>query len=206
MFSMKSRILTGVGIFLGSLLVFYMFVYVPQMEYERQLEDRISRQNMRLVQLKKKFKELEELKEKNRQLQAKLSSLEGSLQASEAGFLHELGVKGKVYNIEYLEIAPRPPVKEEYYSRIPVSIHLLGSYHQLGMLISDMAREEGLGSFTVDEVRLNSIDGNGHSLEANLSLSLYRYKEASTVVADESSSRSNSVGTERTIHTARRKR
>jgi len=195
-FGMRGRILVGVGIFLGLLLVFYVMVYQPQIKYKNDLEVKISQQSRRLVQLKKKFQELEELKEENRKTKQDLSFLEKKLKEGRASFLYELGVRGKIYGVEYSEITPLSTVEEEYYLRTPVNIHLYGKYHNLGMLISDMAKRGGLGSFTVDSVLLKSSSKKGYTLEANLTLSLYRYKQVSTVSSESATSNSETAHTE----------
>lgn len=184
---MKGRIVVGVGIFLGLLLIFYIMVYQPQIRYKDDLKIRISQERRRLVQLKRKFQELEELREENRRIKQELSFLEKKLKEGRVSFLHELGVRGKIYGVEYLEITPLSTVEEEYYLRTPVNIHLYGKYHNLGMLISDMAKRGGLGSFTVDNMLLKSSLKKKYTIEANLTLSLYRYKEVSTVAESISS-------------------
>jgi len=199
MFGMRSRILTGLGIFLGSLLVFYVFVYIPQIKYKKNLENQISQQTVRLMQLKKKFEELKKLREENQKLHKELSILQKKVKESEATFLHELGIRGKVYNIEYLQIIPLSPVEETYYSRIPINVHLLGKYHNLGMLISDMAREGGVGSFTVDEVWLRASSKDKYTIEANLTLSLYKYKKTPATSPGESKKSSSKASDSRIV-------
>lgn len=175
LFSMKGRVLVGIGIFAGALLAFYLVVYLSGVRYRETLSIKISQQNKRLIQLEKKFQELEKLKEENQKIRKKLTSLEDRLKGSQTSFLYELGIRGRVYRIEYLEITPLPGVKEKYYFRIPVKIHLYGRYHNLGMLISDMVKRGGIGSFTVDDILLKSSPKKEYTIEANLTLSLYRY-------------------------------
>lgn len=185
-FNMKGRILVGVGIFVGLLLLFYSMVYHPKIEYKNDLQVKISQQSRKLVQLRKKFQELEELREENKKIKEDLSFLEKRLKEGRISFLHELGVRGKIYAVEYLDITPLTTVEEEYYWRTPVRIHLYGKYHNLGMLLSDMAKRGGLGSFTVDSVLLKSTSGKDHTVEANLVLSLYKYKQISAVSSESS--------------------
>lgn len=178
--SVKGRLLVGVGVFLGMIFIFYFFVYLPQINYKNSLNRKISQQTLRLVKLEKKFQELEEAKRENQRIQQNLSFLEEKLRETQASFLYELGVRGKVYGIEYVNIVPLPIIEEEDYFRTPLNIHLYGKYHNLGMLLSDMARRGGLGSFTVDNVLLKVSNKKGYTIEANLALSLYKYKGIST--------------------------
>ena len=174
--SMKGRILTGLGVFLGLICVFYLLVYLPQVTYRQTLNRRISQQNSSLVQLNRKLRELEELKEHNQEMLRDLSFLEDKLKRTQASFLYELGVRGQAYGIEYVNIVPASTVEEKYYVRTPVNIHLYGKYHSLAMLFSEMAHRGEPGSFTVDNVLLKTSPKKEFTIEVNLTLSLYRYK------------------------------
>jgi len=172
---MRGRIVAGVGVFLGIICIFYFRVYLPQMKYKDSLIRSISQENRKLSQLEQKVKELERLKEENQKILQNLSFLEKKLQRTQVSFLYELGVRGKVYGIEYLSILPLPGVKEEYYFRTPIKIHLYGRYHNLGMLLSDMARRGGMGIFSVESIWLKTLPQEEYTIEANLDLSLYEY-------------------------------
>jgi len=173
----RTRIVVGLGVFLGLLSIFYILVYEPQIEHRRALDVEISRQSVKLAKLEKKSQELEKLKEERKKILQDLSFLEEKLKETQASFLYELGMRGKVYGIEYVSIIPLATVEEKYYSRTPVNIHLYGKYHNLGMLLSDMARRGGLGSFTVDSVLIKASSKKEYTIEANLSLSLYNYRK-----------------------------
>ena len=175
-FDMKGRVMVGVAIFLGLLLVFYVMVYKPQIIHKNNLEIKISQQNRRLLQLREKYRELEQLKEENKKIKNNLAALESKLKEGRVSFLYELGFRGKIYGVEYLEITPLSTIEEKYYLRTPVKMHLFSKYHNFGMLISDMAKKGGLGAFTVDNVLLKSTSREGYTIEASLILSLYRYK------------------------------
>ena len=178
-FGIKGRILVGVGIFTGALIAFYLAIYLPGIRYRETLNFKILQQNARLIKLKEKFVELKRLKEENQKIRQKLVSLEGKLKGTETSFLYELGIRGRTYRIEYLDITPLPRVEEKYYFRTPVKIHLYGKYHNLGMLISDMIKRGGAGSFTIDNILLKPSSKKGYTVEGNLTLSLYRYKAPS---------------------------
>ncbi|MBE0478339.1 type 4a pilus biogenesis protein PilO [Candidatus Aerophobetes bacterium] len=173
---MKRRVLVGLGVFLGVMCIFYFLFYLPKVEYKKILNTRISQEERRLVQLARRFQELEELRKDNRKMLQNLSSLEEKITGTQSSFLHEFGKTGGVYGIEYVNIIPLSSVQEEHYTRTPVKIDLYGRYHNLGMLLSDIARREGLGSFTVDSVLLRTSLKEKYTIEANLVLSLYKYK------------------------------
>lgn len=179
MLSMKGRIMVGLGVFVGIICAFYFFVYIPEAEYRVSIDRQISQQNVRLIQLRRKKQELKELREKNKKILQDLLFLEEKLKETQASFLYELGERGRVYGIEYADITPLSSLEEEYYSRTPVKVHLYGKYHKLGMLLSDMAKRGGIGSFTVDNILLKTSSQEKYTIEAYLTFSLYKYKAIS---------------------------
>ncbi|HHF98287.1 MAG TPA: hypothetical protein ENL39_02220 [Candidatus Aerophobetes bacterium] len=172
----QRRIIAGVGVFLGLICIFYFLVYIPQIEHREDLMNKISQENLRLLKLEGKIRELEELKKERERLSQELALLEKKIKETQASFLYELGMRGKVYGIEYTSIVPLKTEEKNYYFVTPVNVHLYGRYHNLGMLISDMARRGGLGSFTVDNFLIKASSMEGYTIEANLSISLYKYR------------------------------
>lgn len=185
--SMKGRIMSGLGVFLGLICVFYLLVYLPQFAHKETLNSEISQQKVVLARLKAKIQELEELKKENQKMLQDLSFFEKKLKRTQASFLYELGTRGEVYGIEYVNITPSLSVEEKYYFRTPVNVHLYGKYHNLGILFSDIVKRGELGSFTVDSVLLRTSSKEGYSVEANLTLSLYKYKSISYFSKENSS-------------------
>ncbi len=185
--SMKGRILSGLGVFLGLICVFYFLVYLPQFVHKETLNSDIYQEKVKLARLEAKIQELEELKKENQKILQDLSFFEKKLKKTPASFLHELGTRGEVYGVEYVNITPSPSVEEEYYFRTPVNVHLYGKYHNLGILFSDIAKRGELGSFTVDSVLLRASPKKEYSIEANLTLSLYKYKSVSYFSRENSS-------------------
>lgn len=178
--NMKGRILVGMGVFLGIICAFYFLIYLPQIKYRRTLNHRIVQYETRVTRLREKVQELKRLREENQKIRQHLSFLEEKLKQTQISFLYELGKRGRVYGIEYIDITPLPSREEKHYFRTPVKVHLYGKYHNLGMLLSDMAKRGGLGSFTVDSVLLKTSPQEEYTIEANLTFSLYRYESTPT--------------------------
>lgn len=175
-FTTKGRVLTGVCIFGGIIFLFYLLFYLPHIKYIKSLERQIKYENIKVMQLKKKTEQLNELQIKHKKIQAKLSFLMDNLQKNHSNFLYQLGLRGRIYKINYLEITPQSTIKEKYYYRTPIKIHLYGTYHSLGMLLSDMAKNQAPGSFTVDTVLIKAVKNKKYTIEAYLIISLYKYK------------------------------
>ncbi len=175
-FTIKGRVFIGVSVFGGIIFLFYLFVYLPQVKYIESVEGQIGYENYKIVQLKKKTDQLNRLQAEYKKIQAELSLLKDNLQKGEDNFLYQLGLRGSIYNINYLEITPQSMLEEKYFYRTPVKIHLYGTYHSFGMLLSDMAKRQGSGTFTVDTVLIKERKEGEHTIEAYLTISLYKYK------------------------------
>ncbi len=175
-FTTKGRVLTGVCVFGGIILLFYFFIYLPHVKYIESVEGQIKYENIKVMQLKKKADQLNRLQAEYKKIQAKLSFLKDDLQKGEDNFLYQLGLRGRIYKINYLEITPQSMLEEKYYYRTPIKIHLYGTYHSLGMLLSDMAKRQGPGTFTVDTVLIKERKEEKHTIEAYLTISLYKYR------------------------------
>ena len=173
-FTMKGRVLIGVSVFGGIIFLFYSFVYLPQVKYIESVERQIRYENAKIIQLKKKADQLNSLQEEYEKTQVELSLLKDNLQKGEGNFLYQLGLRGSIYKINYIEITPQSMLEEKYCYRTPVKIHLYGTYHSLGMLLSDMAKRQGSGTFTVDTVLIKERREGEHTIEAYLTISLYK--------------------------------
>ena len=182
----KNRLLAGLGVFLGLLVAFYVLVYVPRVTYRESLRTKISRESTRLNQLLTRYRELDELQKEHANLQNRVYQMETMFRQDQATFLHELGTKGKLYGMDYIDIVPLKPTELEFYVRTPVSINLRCDYHNLGILLSDMASAAGRGYFTVDNVLFQKTYGPDYSIEARMTMSLYDYKGVSLSVSEHS--------------------
>ena len=189
-FSFKGRLLVGMGIFLGVILIFYWLFYLPQTVRVHTIEAEIRRENVRIRELERKTKELTEVKEKYQELTNRLAQAE-ILPLTEKGFhnfLHELGLRGEIYGISFLNLSPKSTISGKYYDSIPIEITLRSTYYSLGMLLSALAEQQKEIPFTIDDISITALEGEelrhpggsySHSIQANLTVSLYLYKESS---------------------------
>jgi Tfp pilus assembly protein PilO len=157
---------------------------VPRVPYRENLRTQISRESTRLSQLLGRYRELEQLQAEHESLKNRVYQMESAFKQDQATFLRELGRKGKLYGIDYMDIVPLASTEAEFYVRTPVSIDLNCNYHNLGVLLSDMANTAGRGYFTVDSVLFREAIQSDYSLRASVTMSLYDYKGVSLSVDD----------------------
>jgi len=185
-FTLRNRIVVGLGIFLGVIAFFYGGFYYPQSKHDEKINQEVKGANLRVLQIKEKAVEYEKLKEKHQAMSLKLASLESYLVKEDESFsvFQELGRMSKKYGIDYVKIVPEEVIGGQYYNRIPVRIHLFSTYHALGMLLSAMDKRGRIMGLWVDEIKMRGIRKGEQSLEekekytveVDLLLSLYKSK------------------------------
>jgi len=185
-FTLRGRIVVGLGIFLGVIAFFYWGFYYPQAKLVEKINREVKGVNLRVAQIKKKVVEYEKLKEKHQAMSLKLASLESYLVKEDESFsvFQELGRMSKKYGIDYVKIVPEEVIGGQYYNRIPVRIHLFSTYHALGMLLSAMDKRGRIMGLWVDEIKMRGMRKGEQSLEekekytveVDLLLSLYKSK------------------------------
>jgi len=185
-FTLRGRIVVGLGIFLGVISFFYWGFYYPQAKLVEKINREVKGDNLRIAQIKKKVVEYEKLKEEYQAMTLKLTSLESYLVKEDESFsvFQELGRMSKKYGIDYVKIVPEEVIGGQYYNRIPVRIHLFSTYHALGMLLSAMDKRDRMMGLWVDGIKMRGVRKGEESLEekekytveVDLLLSLYTSK------------------------------
>jgi len=185
-FTLRGRIVVGLGIFLGVISFFYWGFYYPQAKLVEKINREVKEDNLRIAQIKKKVVEYEKLKEEYQAMTLKLTSLESYLVKEDESFsvFQELGRMSKKYGIDYVKIVPEEVIGGQYYNRIPVRIHLFSTYHALGMLLSAVDKRDRMMGLWVDGIKMRGVRKGEESLEekekytveVDLLLSLYTSK------------------------------
>lgn len=185
-FTLRGRIVVGLGIFLGVISFFYWGFYYPQAKLVEKINREVKEDNLRIAQIKKKVVEYEKLKEEYQAMTLKLTSLESYLVKEDESFsvFQELGRMSKKYGIDYVKIVPEGVIGGQYYNRIPVRIHLFSTYHALGMLLSAVDKRDRMMGLWVGGIKMRGVRKGEESLEekekytveVDLLLSLYTSK------------------------------
>ena len=189
-FTLKGRIVTGVGIGLAIIFIFYWGFYAPRVKALEGIRNELERENFKIVQMKEKINEYKEVQKEYDIIEEELSFLEEHLLERDeiSSFFNELSLRGKTYGIEYMVIIPEKIIPQEYYDRVPVKIQLYSTYHALGEFLSDVARRPKMGSLTVENIEMKRIDSKktaslveqkNHTIEVNLSMFIYSKKDVS---------------------------
>lgn len=90
------------------------------------------------------------------------------------GLLDDITYVGTTSGLNFVRIHWMPEIEKEFYTELPIGIHVIGDYHQFGNFVSEVAklpRIVSLHDFTVQA------EDNGR-LRFNVIAKTYRYKEA----------------------------
>jgi len=184
-FTWEGRIIAGVGIFVGIMVIFYGGFYYPQEKQVKMIENQIDRENLRILQFKKKSQECEKLKQDYEELKIKIGKIEQEFPPEQGiySFLKDMGSRARTYGITYLNISVGKISGEKYYEYIPLEVHLYTDYHHLGMLLSDLNKRKRMSSFKINKFDLRGLkeeerEGGNYTIEANLSLFLSFYQQS----------------------------
>jgi len=124
------------------LAMFWTLVYSPKSEELAQLKS----QNIELVAEKEKVKRRAENREKfEAELQELTSQLKEALrelpnEREIPDLLRKISSVGKKVGLEVRRFQPLPEVKQEYYADVPVSLQVMGSYHEVAMFFDRLAK------------------------------------------------------------------
>jgi type IV pilus assembly protein PilO len=90
------------------------------------------------------------------------------------GLLDDITYVGTTSGLNFVRIHWMPEIEKEFYTELPIGIHVIGDYHQFGNFVSEVAklpRIVSLHDFTVQA------EDSGR-LRFNVVAKTYRYKEA----------------------------
>jgi type IV pilus assembly protein PilO len=92
------------------------------------------------------------------------------------GLLDEVTFIGTTSGLDFVKIKWQPEVVKEIYIELPIDMEIIGTYHQFGKFVSEVAslpRIVTLHDFKIDITKLNS-----ELLSLKLQAKTYRYQEA----------------------------
>ncbi|GJM44619.1 MAG: hypothetical protein DHS20C21_14610 [Gemmatimonadota bacterium] len=169
-----------------SLVIGYMFfftTFVPFGHQARsasieQLEDEYEKISADLMKAKQTASRLPQVREEFEQLSAKWDEAKTLLPTEKemAGLLSQVTVAGQRSGVDFLLFEPRPPAPRDIYMENPIEIHVLGSYHDIGMFLSrtsNLPRIINVNSVEMKNVA-NPADPDAQELvEATLQMAAY---------------------------------
>ncbi|CAK8712982.1 Pilus assembly protein PilO [Candidatus Electronema halotolerans] len=181
------KIAVAAGIVIAMLAAFYFLVYTPKTEEidkltatQKKLQEEVgkaeeasSKKNQHeqeLAETKKKFEEISKLLPKGKEIPDLLTNISDL---------------GKRAGLDFVSFKPGNDVPKDFYAEIPISIELLGPYHNIGYFLGEVSGLERL--VTVDNIKMgNPKETEGEILlKSSCNLLTYRQQEPSEAKPDD---------------------
>ena len=98
-------------------------------------------------------------------------------QTEVADLLVDVSQTGLASGLEFELFQPRSEIPREFYAELPISIRVIGGYHEFGEFVSGVAALPRI--VTIHDVKITKV-GNTGELGMNLTAKTYRYLEEGT--------------------------
>lgn len=91
-----------------------------------------------------------------------------------SSFLNSLNTQAELVGLEIVSVKPMPEETSEYYARIPVSLRLNGSYHQLAKFFYLVGNLERVINIENIQLKTTTVEESGTLLSANVLATTFR--------------------------------
>jgi len=180
----KLKMIHRVLIFVGTVVLivglYIWLVYIPKTGEIKTIKSELDRleQNIRIAKVRAK---------NLKRLEADLAKAQGDLKVaikllpttSEIpSLLKNITKLGNDSNLEFLLFSPEKPVSKEFYIEIPVSIEVLGSYHDVAVFFDKVGKLDRI--VNVINVNMLPIKDLSTTLKTSCKATTFRFKEERT--------------------------
>jgi len=180
----KLRMIHRILIFAGTVVLivglYVWLVYIPKTGEIKTIKSELDRLETNIRIAKVRAKNL-------KRLEADLAKAQGDLKVaikllpttSEIpSLLKNITKLGNDSNLEFLLFSPEKQVSKEFYVEIPVSIEVLGSYHDVAIFFDKVGKLDRI--VNVINVNMIPIKELSTTLKTSCKATTYRFKEGST--------------------------
>ena len=166
-------------IFAAILFAGWKFDIVKQREELTGLEQKEKEQIEVLDVKQKKAANLEALKVQMKEMEQSFGDMVKQLpnQTEVAGLLIDISQTGLASGLEFKLFQPKKEAPKEFYAELPISISVVGNYHQFGEFVSGIASLPRI--VTTHDINITAINNEGASpkLQMNAVAKTYRALE-----------------------------
>ena len=181
------KIAAAIGIIALILVGFYFGIYDPQQkeisrltETNKTLKADVDKAQQAANNKPKHEKELAEAQKKFEEITVLLPK-----KSEIPDLLRNISDLGKRAGLDFVSFKPGNEVPKDFYAEIPISIQLLGPYHNIGYFLGEVSGLDRLVS--VDNIKMSSPKevGGEMLLKSSCNLLTYRQQDASTQQPDD---------------------
>jgi len=137
----------------------WFYVFQPARAHRDQLRGEVARLQQDLFQKQRIAEELPKLEAARKALQEELDKALRRLPEEKEipTLLTQINRLGQEAGLAFTLFKPGKPIKDEFYSRIPIRIRADGTYHALGRFFEQLSRMERIVNIT--DLKLDQTDG-----------------------------------------------
>lgn len=133
--------LAAAGVILPVVILSYLLLY-PRWQEIRSLREDIDREKAKLEQIRQTRARIAQFKQELADLESRFERIKVMLPDSKEipGLLRTISQLGLQQGLEFLLFKPEKELPREFVAEIPVTLHLKGTYHQVGIFFDRLRR------------------------------------------------------------------
>jgi type IV pilus assembly protein PilO len=168
------KIILALGgvLILGAALGFVFFL--PLWEETQMLQEDIARENIKLADIARTQAQIARFKKEMAALEVQTKQLQTMLPDAKEipHLLKHVADLGQKQGLEFLLFKPEKENPQEYIAEIPISLHLKGTYHQIGVFFDGVKRLPRI--INVKHMEFGAYEGKTGQITARCQLITYR--------------------------------
>ena len=170
------KILLCLGLFLILVGPFVYFSFLPKINTITVLKKEHSKLETRLTTAKAKARQLKHYQDKlkNAEMEFKIVTKKLPEKKEIPALLSSISQSGRDAGLDFLLFQPESEINKDFYAEIPVSIKILGNYHNVALFFDKVARLSRI--VNIDDIKMTSTKGN-EELITSCKAVTYRFVE-----------------------------
>jgi type IV pilus assembly protein PilO len=172
------RILICAATFIVIIGLFVYFLYLPKFEKLNQLNSEYKSLEKKLILAQKRAAKLNKFREemKTAEVQYKIAMKALPDKKEIPSLLTDITESGKDAGLEFLLFQPESEINKDFYAELPVSIKVIGNYHNVGLFFDKVSRLSRIVNIK-DIVITTPREGEGEELNTSCTAITYRFIE-----------------------------
>jgi type IV pilus assembly protein PilO len=173
--SMVQRMLIYFGTLALLVGAFFYFSYMPKMDEKGKISADNDKLEKRLTVAKKKARQLGKYRKMMKKEQGRFKLAMKALPDRKQipGLLTSVSQSGQDAGLEFVLFQPRGEIRKDFFSEIPVSISVLGNYHNVGIFFDKVSNLDRV--VNIQNIRLAPQGKGGKKLQMTCTAVTYRF-------------------------------
>lgn len=156
----QQMIATVLIVLFGGGYVYWNYLLSPTMTAIQEKQTRYRDLYAKIEEAEKQARRLPALKSELDQLQVELVTLEKQLPTDKdiPSILRMLTKESSTYGVEFVRLAPRQPIRQQYFEIIPFELQVTGGLHNFARFLSSLGQQDRI--FQAQNITMSPGGGN----------------------------------------------